>query len=95
MATKNTSDKGKGKAGRKTGSNVPKDETKAQRFVRLGKQRVAKALKQIESIGKLTGANYEHTPEQAEKIVTALEAAVKGVKNKFAGTKETVAAFDL
>lgn len=94
MATKDKQTKGK--PGRKAGqSQVPADESKSQRFVRLGKQRVAKALKQIDAIGKLTGANYEHTPEQAEKIVTALENAVKSVKNKFAGTKETAAAFDL
>lgn len=84
----------KGK-GRKAGSKVPSNETKAQRFVRLAKQRVPKAIKQIANIGKLSGGGYEYTSEQANKIVAALTAAVTEVKEKFAGKKHAAIEFDL
>lgn len=85
----------KAKAGRKAGSTVDPNETKAQKFARLANKRVPKALKDIANIGKLSGTGYERTPEQAQKIVTALETAVKVVKDKFAGVKEAAQTFSV
>lgn len=80
---------------RKARTPVPTNETKAQRFTRLALQRVPKALKMLDNISKLSGANYEHTPEQVKKITDALEAGVKVVKDKFAGVKQAAAGFTL
>jgi predicted component of type VI protein secretion system len=54
-----------------------KTETKAQKFVRLAQARVPKALKSIYNIGNLGGAGYDSTPDQREKIATALREAVE------------------
>ena len=83
------------KRGRKAGSTVPKDESKAQRFIRLANARVPKTLAAIANVSKLTGNNYEYTQEQAEAITTALATAVLAVKERFAGVKQSAAQFKL
>ena len=60
-----------------------KQESKADRFKRLAESRVGNAVKKIEIIGNLAGSNYEFTPEQVEKILTTLKAAVGEVETKF------------
>lgn len=57
-----------------------KPETKAVKFVRLAQQRVTKAVKSINQIGNLGGANYESTPIQIEEICIELAEAVKRCK---------------
>jgi hypothetical protein len=64
-------------------STVPKDETKADKFRRLANQRLRKAIKEIEAIGKLAAVSYESTPDQIGKIVAALNAAVTRVDKAF------------
>lgn len=76
-------------------SSVPTNETKAQKFVRLGNKRVPKALKAIKQIAQLGGNGYESSPEQRAKIVTALESEVKAVKDIFAGQRPKAEAFTL
>lgn len=66
-------------------SNIDPNETPSQRFVRLAKPRVAKALdamRRLETIGK--GNGYEYTPEQAKKVVDYLKDAVEKVEAAFA-----------
>ena len=59
-------------------------ETKAERFKRLAESRVNRALKEIQLIGNLANKNnYEFTSEQASKIVAALSAEVRAVKQRF------------
>jgi len=55
------------------------------RFVRLAQARVPRAVKAIQSVGKLTGAGYMHTSEHAEKIMKLLDAAVESVRGKLQG----------
>ena len=70
------------------------EETKAERFVRLAKARVPRALKRIKLIGNLAGPGYEYTDEQTEKVLDALQGAVDRVRDKF--QKDTEAeAFEL
>lgn len=76
-------------------SSVPANETKAQKFVRLGNKRVPKALKAIRQIGQLAGSGYESSPEQRKKITDALNAEVKAVTDTFAGTRAKVEGFTL
>lgn len=74
-----------------TGDGQPAkpQETKAQRFRRLANRRVPVALKRIEHVRNLTNhAQYEWTAEQAERILSALRAAVEEVARGFSGAKE-------
>lgn len=84
------------KPGRKPGKTaVDPNETKAQKFVRLGVPRVTKAVKAIGAIGNLGGNGYESTPEQQEKIIAALRSAVDAVEKRLAGNTSTSPAFTL
>ncbi len=70
-------------------------ETKADKFRRLASARTNNAIKQITGIGKLSTSAYEYTPEQVEKIFTALQDALDAAKQKFDKTKPTTAQFTL
>jgi len=65
------------------------------RFQRLAVPRVSRVIKAIESVGKLTGAGYKFTPEQADKIIKALQNAVEQIASKFAGTVAETSGFTL
>lgn len=66
-------------------STAPANETKADLFRRLGVARVTRAIKAIDSVGKLSGSGYESTPEQRVKIIAALSGAVERVEARFDG----------
>ena len=65
-----------------------KEETKAEKFVRLGEYRMNKA---IDAIGRLENlankSSYEYTPEQVEAMFSVLESKVAEVKQKFKPAK--------
>lgn len=62
------------KGGRKS---APANETKADKFTRLAKARMSKALKAIKQLQALGGSGYESTEAQREKMISALQSAVK------------------
>lgn len=96
MAKGNAATAEKGKPGRRAGkSAVDPNETKAQKFVRLGVPRVTRAIKAIGAIGNLGGSGYESTPEQQEKIIAALRGAVDSVEKRLAGNTTSGPAFTL
>lgn len=68
---------------RKPRATVPENETPDVRFRRLAKQRVPRAIKALESVGKLGGRGYTYTPEQAAKIAADLTAAAERVASAF------------
>ena len=71
-------------AKRKASPKAAKAETKADKFLRLAKKRVTKALRSIESIGKLGNRNsYEYTPAQISAIENALKLQVKDTVEEF------------
>lgn len=76
-------------------SKVPADESKAAKFTRLAQQRVTKALKAIKQITNLSGAGYESTEEQREKIITVLTEGVSAVRDSFAGKSKAQTDFKL
>lgn len=80
---------------RKKSAKVPENETKAQRFVRVGKTRVNRAIKTVNSVAALSGAGYEYTDEQRDKIVSALEAATANTVAALKRERKNVAEFDL
>jgi len=81
-------------AGRKR-SEVGKEETAAEKSVRLGEQRMGNALKYIGLVGNLAGPGYEFTDSQREQILTALQEAVDKVKDRFGGKSPAAAGFRL
>lgn len=72
---------------------IPKDESKAARFIRVVTPRVAKAVKAITVIGYCAGAPYEYNQKQLEQIVGALTDAQNELIAKFAGKKSAEEAF--
>ena len=58
-------------------------ESKADKFKRLASKRVVNAISKVELIANLAGSGYEYTPEQVEKILTALQGSVDKVKAAF------------
>lgn len=78
---------------KKTGTKVPKAESKVDRFVRVVTPRVSKACKAISVIGYCAGATYEYTPEQIKQIVDTLTNAQNEILAKFAGKKSATEEF--
>lgn len=71
---------------RKAGSTkVDPNETKEQKFIRLAVPRLNKAVKSVQSLGKLSGAGYESTPAMRQKILEILAGELKKVQSQFAG----------
>lgn len=60
------------------------EETKAEKFIRLGEYRINKAIDAIGRIDNLANRSaYDYTPEQVEVMFGALENKVADVKAKF------------
>ena len=76
-----------GKKGKKRISQVPEKETKAERFIRVVKPRVAKTVKAINQIGLCSASSYEYTAKQLHQIDVALTEALNAMHAKFAGKK--------
>ena len=74
--------------------NIPKDETKAARFVRVVTPRVVKAVKSIGVVGYCSGSTYEYTPRQVKQIVEVLLDAIEGVNSKFEAKTEPEGVFE-
>lgn len=72
-------------AGRKVRrkQQIPKDESKAARFIRVVEPRIGKAIKAINQIGLCVGATYESKPQQQQEIYKALDRAFQKVKAAF------------
>ena len=64
------------------------NETKAEKFIRIGEYRMNKAIDAIGRIENLANRSaYEYTPEQVEAMFSVLESKVAEVKAKFTVTK--------
>lgn len=74
-------------------ADIPVDEGKADRFIRVVTPRVVKAVKAIEVIGFCAGSTYEYTPSQIKQITDVLQASVDSLKAKFAGKAGGEASF--
>jgi len=58
-------------------------ETKADKFRRIAKMRVPKAIGALRVIGNLSGSGYEYTPAQVNIIADALRTATESAIDKF------------
>lgn len=64
------------------------EETKAEKFVRIGEYRMNKAIDAIGRLGNLANkSSYEYTAEQVEAMFLVLESKVAEVKQKFIPAK--------
>ena len=75
--------------------NRPTGETKNEKFVRLGKVRMNKTLKSMDTLINLSGSGYDHTNEQAEKIITALKNKINEIETGLNKTKSNKEEFNL
>ena len=76
---------------------VPDNESKAEKFVRLGEYRVNKAIEAIGRIENLSNrSSYEYTEEQVEAMFSMMEKRLSEVKGRFAPkqAKDTTFSFD-
>ena len=58
-------------------------ETREEKFKRLAEKRVTVALNKIRIVGNLASPQYAFSPEQIERIITALKSAVTEIEEKF------------
>lgn len=69
---------------------------KSENFRKLARSRVNRAINMIRLIANLGNkTNYEYTPEQARKVVNALQSEVSNVKIKFSSKKRGTEVFTL
>lgn len=68
---------------------VQDNESKADKFVRLGEYRVNKVIDAIGRLENLSSrTNYEYTQEQVEAMFSIMEKRLLEVKGRFAPKKE-------
>ena len=66
-------------------NTVQNNESKADKFVRLGESRVNKVMEAIGRIEHLANrGNYDYTPEQVEEMFSIMENRLADVKSRFA-----------
>lgn len=64
------------------------EETKAEKFVRIGEYRMNKAIDAIGRLENLANKSaYEYTPEQVEAMFSVLGQRVAQVREKFAAAR--------
>ena len=62
---------------------------KSAKFKELARSRVNRAINMLRLIANLGNkTHYDYTPEQARKIITALQSEVTNVNSKRRGTEE-------
>ena len=70
--------------------DIVAQETKAEKFIRIGEYRMNKALDAIGRLENLANRSaYEYTQEQAEAMFSVLEQRVADIKAKFTAAKQT------
>ena len=69
-------------------------ETKNQRFKRLGKARMVRALDALDMLINLSSSQYEATPEEVTKMINALNMKVLDIKNSFESKVKPIDEFD-
>ncbi len=78
-----------GSEGGKKKKAANENETKGEKFVRIGTPRVNKAMKAISSLQPLANKDtYEYTPDQVEKMFDALQNALDEARAAFASKEK-------
>ncbi|MBA7474030.1 hypothetical protein ES707_09377 [subsurface metagenome] len=75
--------------------NVPKDETKRDKFKRIVEPRVRKAIKAIGLIGNCASGGYEYTTDDVALILVALDKAFQQLRKQYESKGVQDIEFDL
>ncbi len=63
---------------------MPTQETRHEKFKRIGEKRTKKILKEIEILANLSNThNYEFSEEEVNRIFDVLEVQLREARNKF------------
>lgn len=62
---------------------IPENETKSERFIRIATPRVNKVINALDILSNCAGATYEYTEEQVEAMFDAIEMACITAKRQF------------
>ena len=75
--------------------NALAGESKSDKFRRLAKKRIPRAIKALQGVANLAG--YEYTPEQREKVLAILDGQFRAVIERFNQDKKSKASetFDI
>ena len=71
------------------------NETKAEKFKRLGSQRTVKILKLLKQLKNLSSSAYEYTTEDVDKIFGAIRAQLDETEQAFKKGKKSETEFSL
>ena len=67
----------------KTNINIPENETKNEKFVRIASPRVNAVIDKLDILSNCASSNYEHTEEQVESMFQAIRDAVDNCYSQF------------
>lgn len=82
-----------GKRKTRSKQDIPKDESKADRFIRVVTPRVGKAVKAIRQISYCAGSGYEHSDEQLKQILDILDTARNALADAYSKPRNTESEF--
>ena len=69
---------------------IDEKESRSERFKRIAANRVNKTINCIRLIENCSiKSNYEYTPEEVEKMFSAIQSALNRAKSKFTSTKDS------
>lgn len=75
-------------ASKKHVEQVPENENKSERFVRLAKQRMTLVVARMRQISLLANKqNYEYTQDQVDAMTRAIKSELIGIEAAFASGK--------
>lgn len=67
----------------KTNNNIPENETKNEKFLRIATPRVNAIIDKLDILSNCAGSSYEYTEEQVETMFQALRDAMDACYNEF------------
>lgn len=67
----------------KNNIEIPENETKEERFIRIATPRVNAVLQKLEILSNCSGNTYGYTEEQIDDMFDAIELAVVNCKKQF------------
>lgn len=67
----------------KTNINIPENETKNEKFVRIASPRVNAVIDKLDILSNCASSNYEYTEEQVENMFQAIRDAVDNCYEQF------------
>lgn len=67
----------------KTIVEIPENETKEERFIRIATPRVNGVIQKLEILSNCSGATYGYTEEQIDAMFDAIELAVANARKQF------------